>query len=278
MSKPDDLAGLEYAVRFEGVSKVFGGQRQLALQLLQQGISNVAIKQQTGCHIALRNINLKIGSGEIFSIMGLSGSGKSTLVRLINRLIQVDLGEVWVNQHNVHQLSEAELRLLRQQQVSMVFQHFGLFTHMNVLQNTEFALRTKGVPKAERLAQAQHWLVEVGLAGYEYAAISELSGGMQQRVGLARALAAETPILIMDEPFSALDPLIRHKLQLQLLELQQRYQKTIIFVTHDVDEARQLGGKVALMKDAELIQAGHIQMLLDQPVDDYVTQFLNVRL
>lgn len=267
----------EYAIRLEDVSKIFGGQQQAALALLKQGVSNHEIKLQTGSQVALRNISLDIRRGEIFSIMGLSGSGKSTLIRLINRLLKPEQGQVWVNQQNINQFSDAELRMLRQQQVSMVFQNFGLFPHMNVVENAEFALRTKGLAKFERSEKAWHWLKEVGLEGYEYAAISELSGGMQQRVGLARALAAETEILVMDEPFSALDPITRQRLQALLIDLQQRYQKTVVFVTHDVDEAIQLGGRVALMKAAALVQTGSIQQLRDAPVDAYVAQFLNGR-
>lgn len=271
------LLNAEDVIRFEAVSKVFGGQQQRALALLQQGATNQEIKQETGSQVALRQISLDIRRGEIFSIMGLSGSGKSTLVRFINRLLQPELGQVWVNQQCIKQLSDSELRVLRQQQVSMVFQNFGLFPHLNVLENAEFALRTKGLSKFERSGKARHWLTEVGLEGYEYAAITELSGGMQQRVGLARALAAETDILVMDEPFSALDPITRHRLQLLLIDLRQQYQKTIVFVTHDVDEAIQLGGRVALMHDAELIQTGYIHEMIDAPVNGYVSEFLKVR-
>lgn len=264
-------------IKLEAINKIFGDDKSQALFLLKQGATNIEIKEDTGCHVALREINLSIPNQKIYCLMGLSGSGKSTLIRHINRLIEPDLGQIWVGELNVTNLDEKSLREFRQQRVSMVFQHFGLFQHLSVLENTEFALKVRGVNEAEMNEQARYWLNEVGLSGYEHAYHSALSGGMQQRVGLARALAAGTDILLMDEPFSALDPLIRTKLQSLLLGLQDRLQKTIVFVTHDIDEARNLGGQVALMKDGEIVQAGSIDDLEQFPNSEYVQSFMQAK-
>ena len=198
-------------------------------------------------------------------------------MRHINRFIEPSCGEIWVGGTNVTALSETALRDFRQQKVSMVFQHFGLLPHLTVLQNAEYALRVRGLPMAAQHEQARYWLNEVGLSGHEESYPDALSGGMRQRVGLARALAADTDILLMDEPFSALDPLIRAKLQEQLLDLQQRLGKTIVFITHDVGEALKLGSQMAILNAGALVQSGTPQQLLEAPADDYVAEFMTVR-
>ena len=263
------------ALRIDQVTKVFGAHRHKALAALAAGMPHEQIKQRFDCQVALNNISLEIPAQQIFCLMGLSGSGKSTLIRHINRLIEPDQGEIWIGETAMTQLDSSALRQFRQQRISMVFQHFGLFPHLNVLDNTAFALKVKGVAAKQRHQQARFWLNEVGLSGHELDFHAQLSGGMQQRVGLARALAAGTDILLMDEPFSALDPLIRSKLQQLLLDLQQRYAKTVVFVTHDVHEARQLGAQVALMKAGEVVQTGSLDTLEQHPVNDYVREFIS---
>ena len=244
---------------------------------MRQGHSKQHILEKTGQSIGVFDAHFDIQAGEIFVVMGLSGSGKSTLVRHINRLIEPSCGEIWVGDTNVTALSETALRDFRQQKVSMVFQHFGLLPHLTVLQNAEYALRVRGLPMAAQHEQARYWLNEVGLSGHEESYPDALSGGMRQRVGLARALAADTDILLMDEPFSALDPLIRAKLQEQLLDLQQRLGKTIVFITHDVGEALKLGSQMAILNAGALVQSGTPQQLLEAPADDYVAEFMTVR-
>lgn len=261
-------------IRLQNINKVFGDRHSKAMKLLHQGSDNDEIKAETGCHVALRNINLDIPSNGIFCIMGLSGSGKSTLLRHINRLIDPDTGTVQIQDVDVTALSIPDLQKFRQKRIAMVFQHFGLLPHFTVQQNAEFALRVRGVPKRERAEQARYWLDEMELSGYEAHYYDELSGGMRQRVGLARALAAGTDILLMDEPFSALDPLIRRKLQTLLLNLQDRLNKTIVFITHDVEEARTLGGTVALLNQGRLIQQGSLEQMAANPADEYVASFL----
>lgn len=264
------------AIRLNNISKIYGKEKRCnrALEMLRQDAPGDAIFRETGCQVGLRRISLEIPAGGIFCIMGLSGSGKSTLVRHINRLIEPSCGEVWVDDVNVTALDETSLRAFRQQRVSMVFQHFGLLPHLTVLQNAEYALRVRGLSPKERHEAVRHWLNEVGLGGYEGSFSDQLSGGMKQRVGLARALAADTDILLMDEAFSALDPLIRSKLQDQLLELQQRLGKTIVFITHDIDEALKMGSRIAILNAGGLVQAGTPQDLLENPADDYVAEFM----
>lgn len=264
-------------IHLAGISKIYGKNGLRVLPLLAQGMSSREVLAATGCQVGLYDINLHIPAGEVFCIMGLSGSGKSTLVRHINRLIEPSCGEIWVGGTNVTALSETALRDFRQQKVSMVFQHFGLLPHLTVLQNAEYALRVRGLPMAAQHEQARYWLNEVGLSGHEESYPDALSGGMRQRVGLARALAADTDILLMDEPFSALDPLIRAKLQEQLLDLQQRLGKTIVFITHDVGEALKLGSQMAILNAGALVQSGTPQQLLEAPADDYVAEFMTVR-
>lgn len=263
-------------IRFQNVSKVYGKQCDKALKLLKQNVSSSEIFQQTGCQVGLRNINLEIEGNSIFCIIGLSGSGKSTLIRHINRLIEPSCGDIWVGETNVMALDQNALREFRQQKISMVFQHFGLFPHMNVVQNVSYALKVKNVSSKERLEQAKFWLNEVGLAGYENSCPDQLSGGMRQRVGLARAIAANTDIILMDEPFSALDPINRIKLQELVLKLQQKLNKCIVFITHDIDEAINLGKQIAILNAGELIQTGTPQELLTNPANEYVEDFMRL--
>ncbi|HDR1124649.1 ATP-binding cassette domain-containing protein [Pasteurella multocida] len=261
-------------ITFKNISKIYGKACHQALALLNENASNSDIFQATGCQIGLRNINLQINGNGIFCIIGLSGSGKSTLVRHINRLIEPSSGEVWVCDTNVTALNSNDLRKFRQTRVSMVFQHFGLLPHLTVQQNVAYALKVRGMSNKEQKEQAEYWLNEVGLAGYERAYPAQLSGGMRQRVGLARALTADTDIILMDEAFSALDPLIRIKLQDLVLNLQQRLNKCIVFITHDIDEAIKMGNQIAILNAGELIQVGTPQELLQKPTNNYVAQFM----
>ncbi|WP_296404626.1 ATP-binding cassette domain-containing protein [Psychrobacter sp.] len=286
----------------ENVSKIFGAnhvESNKVLSLLEQGMSSNQVLQSTGYSVGLYNINLAIKAGELHCIMGLSGSGKSTLIRHINRLIDPTLGKIWIDtQHsegmpeylnsaeraadqpnviNVLSLSDKPLQQFRQNNVSMVFQHFGLVPHMTVIQNVAYGLRVRKLSKSERHEIAHHWLHEVGLENIDNSYPDELSGGMQQRVGLARALAVDTSILLMDEAFSALDPLIRSQLQDQLLKLQEKLNKTIVFITHDIDEAVKLGNRISILNGGRLVQTGTSQQLQEHPADDYVEQFMLAR-
>lgn len=261
-------------VRIEGLYKIFGPNPTSAMQLLRDGKDKDAILKETGHTVGLQDINLDIRRGEIFVIMGLSGSGKSTLIRHFNRLIDPTAGRIVIEGTDVTSLSIQALRRFRRHTLSMVFQRFGLFPHKTVLDNVAFGLKVQGVKRSERLAKARKWLEDVGLSGYENQYPSQLSGGQQQRVGLARALCTDASILLMDEAFSALDPLIRSEMQDQLIELQERLQKTIIFITHDLDEALRIGARIAILRDGALIQVGEPKDILLTPADDYVEAFV----
>lgn len=266
------------AISIRNVYKIFGRREQAALALLQQGKNKAEVLALTGCQVGLQDISLELPSAEISVIMGLSGSGKSTLVRHLNRLIDPSAGEILIDGRNILALDAQELKELRRRRISMVFQGFGLLPHWSVLDNAAFALLTRGVTKSEARAQAAVWLERVGLNGYEKSYPDQLSGGMRQRVGLARALAADTDILLMDEAFSALDPLIRAEMQDQLLELQSRFHKTIVFITHDLDEALRLGTRIAMLRDGSLVQVGSPDDILQRPADDYVRRFVERRI
>lgn len=261
-------------VRVEGLYKLFGNEPKQHIEKAKAGQSKNDILKETGHTLGLRDINLDIKRGEIFVIMGLSGSGKSTLIRHFNRLIDPTEGKVIVEGQDIMTLNQAELREFRRVKMSMVFQRFGLMPHYTVLENAAFGLQVRGVAKKERLAKAKQWLEDVGLKGYEDQYPSQLSGGQQQRVGLARALSTDAEILLMDEAFSALDPLIRSEMQDQLVELQEKLHKTIIFITHDLDEALRIGDRIAILRDGELIQVGEPADILLNPVDDYVESFV----
>lgn len=266
------------AVRFDNVSIVFGGSPEAALPLMDDGKDRAEIQKATGQVLGVHNCSLDVAAGEILVLMGLSGSGKSTLLRAVNGLNPVVRGACLVDDGhdlvNVTKADGAALRSLRSNRVSMVFQQFGLLPWRSVRDNVGLGLELEGVPKAKRRARVDEQLSLVGLADWADRAVGELSGGMQQRVGLARAFVTEAPILLMDEPFSALDPLIRTKLQDELLELQARLKRTIIFVSHDLDEAFKIGNRIAIMEGGRIIQCGTPRDIFTAPVNDYVADFV----
>lgn len=264
-------------IALRGVTKIFGSNSAQALALSRGGASKQEVLAKTGCNVGLRSVSLDIPSGQIFCIMGLSGSGKSTLVRHLNRLIEPTAGEILVHGKDVLKFDQAALRQLRRQTISMVFQGFGLLPHKTVIENVGFGMQARGDARAQIEASALKWIDRVGLAGYRDKYPDELSGGMRQRVGLARALAMEADILLMDEAFSALDPLIRHDMQSLLLELQSSLNKTIVFITHDLDEALRIGAHIAILRDGELVQVGTPAHILQHPADDYVRRFVEKR-
>jgi glycine betaine/proline transport system ATP-binding protein len=256
------------------ISKIYGKNPDRCLRLLDQGLTKQEIQKKTGMTVGVGSANFSVESGEIFVIMGLSGSGKSTLVRMLNRLIKPTSGQIFMDGKEITAMNKHDLRQLRRSGISMVFQHFALFPHRTVRENAAYGLEIQGVPKKERTERAKKALAAVGLKAYEGSLPSELSGGMQQRVGLARALASDTDILLMDEAFSALDPLIRKEMQDQLLDLQDEMQKTIIFITHDLDEALRIGDRIALMRDGRIVQLGTPEEILIHPANDYVAHFV----
>ena len=264
----------EPLIRVENLYKVFGSDPRSIMQLVREGRSKDEILAETGHTVGLRDINLEIEKGQIFVIMGLSGSGKSTLVRHLNRLIDPTEGAIYVGGIDVMSLSRTELEEFRRHRMSMVFQHFGLLPHRTVLENVAFGLSIQKVAKADREEKAREWLRSVGLDGYEDQYPSQLSGGQQQRVGLARALCTDPEILLMDEPFSSLDRLIRSGMQDLLVELQDKLHKTIVFITHDLDEALHLGHQIAILNDGVLSQVGRPEEILRNPADDYVEAFV----
>lgn len=261
-------------IRVRQLSKVFGNQPKKALELRNQGLKRPEILEKTGLTLGLSHIDFDVYEGELLVIMGLSGSGKSTLIRCLNRLIEPSEGDIFIDDQNITELGDKALLESRRRHFSMVFQNFALFPHRTVQQNAEFGLEIRGVDKAERQETASHALKQVGLEGWENAYPNQLSGGMQQRVGLARALANDASVLLMDEAFSALDPLIRGDMQQELLELQNRMQKTTVFITHDLDEALTIGDRIVLLKDGEIVQIGTPEEILTRPADDYVRRFI----
>jgi glycine betaine/proline transport system ATP-binding protein len=266
---------MEHAkIQVHNVTKVFGKSPQQGIRLLNEGKTKKQILEETGMTVGVNKANFEVNSGEIFVIMGLSGSGKSTLVRMLNRLIDPTDGQVLIDGQDIVKLKPNQLRDVRRTKMSMVFQRFALFPHRTVLSNTEYGLEVQGFDKQEQKKKALESLKLVGLAGYENSYPDELSGGMQQRVGLARALANDPDVLLMDEAFSALDPLIRKDMQNELLELQETMEKTIIFITHDLDEALRIGDRIALMKDGSIVQVGTPEEILMNPANDYVERFV----
>ncbi len=261
-------------IKVENLTKVFGKNPKQALRLLEEGKSKEEILKQTGNTVGVNRVSFEVEAGEIFVIMGLSGSGKSTLVRLINRLIEPTEGKVYIDEENLAVMDKRALRQVRREKLGMVFQRFALFPHRTILENTEFGLEIQGVSKEERSEKAKKALDLVGLGGYLHQYPEQLSGGMQQRVGLARALANDPEVLLMDEAFSALDPLIRKEMQDELLDLQAKMKKTILFITHDLDEALKIGDRIALMKDGSIVQIGSPEEILVNPVNEYVRQFV----
>ncbi|TBO59305.1 glycine betaine/L-proline ABC transporter ATP-binding protein [Streptomyces kasugaensis] len=256
----------------EHLYKVFGRRPEDAVRKLEAGASRDELRSE-GTTAAVIDASIEVDEGQIFVVMGLSGSGKSTLLRTLNGLLEPTAGTVRFDGQDLTSLSDKELRKVRSQKISMVFQHFALFPHRSVLENAGYGLEVQGVPRAERERRATEALELTGLKGWEKSWPDELSGGMQQRVGLARALATDADLLLMDESFSALDPLIRRDMQDQLLELQKTLMKTIVFITHDLNEAMRLGDRIAVMRDGRIVQIGSAEDILVTPANDYVASF-----
>ena len=262
-------------VRFDSVYKIFGPRpRGRAYELAQLGIGKNEVQRLSGHVVGLDNVNFSVNRGELFVVMGLSGSGKSTAIRMINKLHEVTVGEVWVDGVNVQELSGSDLQEFRREKMGMVFQHFALFPHRSVIDNVGYGLKVRKVPKDQRDEASLKALALTGLEAYAHNAPSELSGGMQQRVGLARALAADPDVLLMDEAFSALDPLIRRQMQDEMLAIQKELHKTIIFITHDLNEALRIGDRVCIMKDGAVVQIGTPEEILTKPATGYVAEFV----
>lgn len=261
-------------IEVKQLTKIFGSDPRQALKLLQQGWSKQKIHAETKMTVGVNRADFSIEEGEIFVIMGLSGSGKSTLVRLFNRLIDPTSGEILINGVNIVGMNQEQLRDVRRKSISMVFQKFALFPHRKVVENAEYGLEVQGMNKKERRAKAIEALSLVGLGDWANSYPDELSGGMQQRVGLARALANDPTVLLMDEAFSALDPLIRKEMQDELMELQAKMKKTIVFITHDLDEALRIGDRIALMRDGSIVQIGTPEEILTNPANKYVERFV----
>ncbi|MEN2767774.1 quaternary amine ABC transporter ATP-binding protein [Ornithinibacillus xuwenensis] len=265
---------METKIKINHVSKIFGPKPKSVIPLVKEGKTKEEILADTGHTVGVYDASFDIKKGEVFVIMGLSGSGKSTLIRCFNLLNKPTDGSIYIDDTDITKSSKQELKQIRQEKIAMVFQHFGLFSHRTILANVEYGLEIRGVSKEERREIALKNIEVVGLKGYEDKYPDELSGGMQQRVGLARALANDPDILLMDEPFSALDPLIRREMQLELLDIQERLQKTIIFITHDVNEAFKLGDRVAVMKDGHVVQVGTPEEIIEAPANDYISEFI----
>ncbi|NBC29193.1 MAG: betaine/proline/choline family ABC transporter ATP-binding protein [Spirochaetes bacterium] len=261
-------------VRVESITKIYGHRPHAALKMIEDGHDNAKILSETGQAVGVVDASFDVKEGETVVVMGLSGSGKSTLIRCINRLITPTSGKVWIDDTEVTALDDEELRMLRRDRLSMVFQHFALFPHMTIIENVAYGLRIQGVGLEKRNDAALQALESVGLRGWEDNLPEHMSGGMKQRVGLARALATDPDILLMDEPFSALDPLIRTEVQDELLAMEEKLQKTIIFITHDLDEALKMGDRIVLMKDGRMVQIGTSEQILTEPANEYVRNFV----
>ena len=265
----------EQVIKLEGVWKIFGNQAKDAMLAVQEEkLTKPQVLEKFGCVVGIADCSFSVARGEIFCVMGLSGSGKSTMVRHLNRLIEPTAGSINVLNRDVLSLNETDLRNLRAAHIGMVFQHMALFPHRTVRDNVAFPLQVQGEPKSKRWEVSQRCLNLVNLDGYEDRYPSELSGGMQQRVGLARALASDPEVLLMDEPFSALDPLIRRQLQEQFMALSADLNKTTVFITHDLDEAIRIGNRIAIMKDGMIVQIGTPEEIVTNPIDDYVRDFV----
>ncbi len=261
-------------IEIKNLTKIFGKNTKEGLKRLKKGQTKEEIFKETGMTVGVNQVDLDINEGELFVIMGLSGSGKSTLIRMLNRLIEPTSGDILIDGVHITNLNKAELRDVRRQKIAMVFQSFALFPHMTIAENTAYGLEVQGIPEEDRLRKAKEALELVNLAGYEDQYPSQLSGGMQQRVGLARALAADTDIILMDEAFSALDPLIRKEMQDELEKLQAKMGKTIVFITHDLNEALKLGDHIALMRDGKIVQVGTPEEILMNPANTFVERFV----
>jgi len=264
----------EAAIEIRDLYKIFGNTPQRYVEAVKAGMSKAELGKAHGHILGLNAIDIAIPAGKIQVVMGLSGSGKSTLIRHINRLIEPTAGSIVIGGRNVLEMSDPELRDFRRNHTAMVFQRFGLLPHRSVIGNVTFGLEVRGVGKAKARDTALRWIERVGLQGFESRYPDELSGGMQQRVGLARALANDAAILLMDEAYSALDPLIRTDMQAMLLELQAELKKTIVFITHDLDEALRLGDRIVILRDGSIVQQGDAQAILLHPADDYIARFI----
>lgn len=271
LALPNDPA---IAIRMTGVTKVFGKAPEAAMAMLHNGKSKTEVQAATGNVVGLDNVSIDVAAGQIFVVMGLSGSGKSTLIRHVNRLIEPTAGEILVDGVDVLKMDLEHLRAFRRGKIAMVFQKFGLLPHRSVIDNVAYGLEVRGVPKKQRLETAAKWIETVGLSGYESSSPRQLSGGQQQRVGLARALAMDTEIILMDEAFSALDPLIRSGMQDQLVALQKTLNKTILFITHDFDEALKIGDRIAVLKDGTVQQEGKPEDIVLRPANEHIEEFV----
>ncbi len=264
----------EVCIEVSGLWKIFGPNAEQILSSEMRTATREVIQEETGCVVAVRDVSFNVHQGELFVVMGLSGSGKSTLIRCILRLIEPTAGKIIINGEDICSYNKKQLIAMRRNTTGMVFQHFGLFPHRTVLDNVAYGLKVKGVDKEERYARARQVIEKVGLKEWETYLPHALSGGMQQRVGLARALTNDPEVLLMDEPFSGLDPLIRRQMQDELLDIQAELRKTILFVTHDLDEALKLGSRIAIMRDGEIIQTGIPEEVVTAPTNDYVREFV----
>jgi len=265
----------EHALQVDGLWKIFGPRSDKVLGTPDAELSRAELKEKTGCVVGVRDVSFDVAPGEVFVVMGLSGSGKSTLVRLLTRLIEPTAGTINLNGVDITSASESQLREVRRKQVSMVFQHFGLLPHRQVIDNVAYGLEIRGVGKKERRERATEIIDLVGLNGYEKSYPDQLSGGMQQRVGLARALAGDPEMLLFDEPFSALDPLIRRDMQNEVIRLHHELGKTMVFITHDLAEALKLGDRILIMRDGAIVQIGTPDEVVARPADDYVKDFVS---
>ncbi len=265
----------ESILRVNHLTKLYGVNKAEAARMMRAGSNKDEVYQQTGVTVALWDVSFNVRRGEIFVIIGLSGSGKSTVVRTLNMLHKPTSGQVFFENSEINQFTGKDLLEYRRDKISMVFQSFGLMNHRDVLGNVAYGLEIKGMPRVERERKASAMIDMVGLSGHEHSAIGSLSGGMRQRVGIARALANDPEVLLMDEPFSALDPLVRKDMQFELLSIQRKLEKTVVFITHDINEAFKLGDTVAIMRDGRLIQVGTPEEMSANPADDYVRQFID---
>ena len=264
----------DYIAEARNVVKIYGKNKAEAAKMMSEGLDKDEVYRKTGAAVALWDVSFKVRRKEIFVIIGLSGSGKSTIIRCFNQLLKPTSGTILFEGQNVEKLKGKELLSLRRDKVSMVFQNFGLLTHRSVIDNVAYGLEVRGIPKSERFEKAQDFIKMVGLEGWEDKPIATLSGGMKQRVGIARALVNSPDMLLMDEPFSALDPLVRREMQFELLSIQRKLEKTIIFITHDINEAFKLGDRVAIMHNGRIIQSGTPEEMSTNPADDYVRNFI----
>lgn len=262
-------------IKVENATKLYGINKADAIKLIKEGADKETVQKKTGVTVALWDVSFEVKRGEIFVIIGLSGSGKSTLVRCFNKLNKLTSGKILFENSDVEQLTKKELLEYRRNKISMVFQNFGLMSHRTVMDNVAYGLEVKKIPKEEREAKAMEMISMVGLEGWENQPIESLSGGMKQRVGLARALANDPEVLLMDEPFSALDPLVKRDMQFELLSIQEKLQKTVIFITHDINEAFKLGTTVAIMRDGKIVQLDTPQNMFINPADEYVAKFID---